>query len=330
MEDTIALSSRIRLARNYEDFAFPSRMNQELAQSVLDRTMQSLQAAPDLGVPHMVRMADLSQLAREELVEQHRISPELARRDEGALVELLEGSVYVMINEEDHLRIQAILPGLSLGEALEKANRTDDALERGGYAFDPRYGYLTACPTNAGTGMRASVMLHLPALTLLSQIGPIIRSVSRIGLTVRGIYGEGSQANGNMYQLSNQVTLGRNESEILHALGEAALQVMQRERDARKLMLERNRIGLEDRLLRSYGILSNARKMSLREFMQRMSDVRLAMDLSLLPLQADTLDALLLDAQPAALQRRAGEELSAEEQNVQRANLVREELQAVG
>lgn len=245
-------------------------------------------------------------------------------------MELLEGSVYVMINEEDHLRIQAILPGLSLGEALEKANRTDDALERGGYAFDPRYGYLTACPTNAGTGMRASVMLHLPALTLLSQIGPIIRSVSRIGLTVRGIYGEGSQANGNMYQLSNQVTLGRNESEILHALGEAALQVMQRERDARKLMLERNRIGLEDRLLRSYGILSNARKMSLREFMQRMSDVRLAMDLSLLPLQADTLDALLLDAQPAALQRRAGEELSAEEQNVQRANLVREELQAVG
>jgi len=236
MPETIALSSRIRLARNFEEIPFPSHMNAEMAQKVLDKTMDCLKGQEaSLGEAHMVRMADLSLNARSELVEQHRISPELAGKDGGALIELMEGSVYVMVNEEDHLRIQAILPGLGLGEALMKANLTDDALEKGGYAFDSRYGYLTACPTNTGTGMRVSVMLHLPALTILQQIGPIIRSVSRIGLTVRGIYGEGSQANGNMYQLSNQITLGRNENEIVHALGEAALQVMQRERDARKV-----------------------------------------------------------------------------------------------
>ncbi len=330
MPETIALTSRIRLARNYEDIPFPPRMGEGMAQKVLDRTMQSLNGASGLGAAHMVRMAELSQSAREELVEQHRISPELSRKDDGALVELMQGSVYVMVNEEDHLRIQAILPGLSLGEALDLANRTDDALEKGGYAFDDRYGYLTACPTNAGTGMRASVMLHLPALTLLSQIGPIIRTVSRIGLTVRGIYGEGSQANGNMYQLSNQVTLGRNESEIVHALDEAALQVMQREREARASMLDRNALGTEDRLLRSYGILCNARRMTLREFMQRISDLRLAMDLGFVEVDPKTLDDLMLEAQPAAILRREGKPLSDEEQNAKRADLVRAALEAVG
>lgn len=331
MPETIALSSRIRLARNFEEIPFPSHMNAEMAQKVLDKTMDCLKGQEaSLGEAHMVRMADLSLNARSELVEQHRISPELAGKDGGALIELMEGSVYVMVNEEDHLRIQAILPGLGLGEALMKANLTDDALEKGGYAFDSRYGYLTACPTNTGTGMRVSVMLHLPALTILQQIGPIIRSVSRIGLTVRGIYGEGSQANGNMYQLSNQITLGRNENEIVHALGEAALQVMQRERDARKVLLDKNAVALEDRLLRSYGILCNARRMNLKEFMQRISDVRLAMDLGFVDVQPDALDRLMLAAQPAAIQRNEGRELSAEEQITLRAKIVRDELSAVG
>lgn len=327
--EQIALSSRVRLARNYQDIAFPSMMKDSDSTTVLARTKESLQKHTDLSPIHMVSMAELNTVARQELVERHMISLDLAKNEHGALIELMNQQVCVMVNEEDHLRIQAILPGLQLGKAMELANGVDEVLEEGGFAFDHTLGYLTACPTNTGSGMRASIMLHLPALTMLSQMGPIVRTVSRIGLTVRGLYGEGSEASGNMYQLSNQVTLGRNETEIIHMLNEAAMQVIARESEARSLMQSTNPLSIEDRLMRSYGTLLGARKIDIKEFMQRMSDVRLAMDMGFVSPRYEQLDLLMINAQPAAIQRALGIGSEQEAVNAERARLVRQALSPI-
>lgn len=330
MPDTIALSSRVRLARNYADIPFPMRMDEKGAKTVYDRTLANL-AGEAVEPIRAVRMEELSGVSRRVLMEQHKVSPQLIKNDDGALIELMNGGVYIMVNEEDHLRIQSILPGLALGTAMELACVADDKLEAGGYAFDEALGYLTSCPTNTGTGMRASVMLHLPALTMLSQIGPIVRTLSRIGLTVRGLYGEGSEAMGNLYQVSNQITLGRNEGDILRMLNGATLQVMDRERAARALLMEKNPVGIEDRLLRSYGIFVNARRMDVKESMQRISDIRLATDLKLIDdVEESKLNDLMQQIQPASLQVMVGEEMSKEREDVERARLIRETMEAVG
>ena len=212
-------------------------------------------------------------------------------------------------------------------QAAKIAREVDDGLEtQVTYAFDDQLGYLTACPTNTGSGMRASQMLHLPALTILRQMGAVGQAVDKLGLTIRGLYGEGSEAFGNLYQVSNQVTLGRTEEELVQAIREVGSQLADMERKARRTLLEKDRLTLEDRLMRSVGVLMYARRIGDKEFMQRWSDVRLASSLNLVDMDGSTLDSLLYRAQSAGIARRAGKELTAPERDQLRAEYVRAAL----
>ena len=327
LESDVAITSRVRLARNYRDIPFPPMMNEIWAGESVRRTQDALGAVPE-GREYTVRkLSELSENERMKMVEHHLISPALlAKGDTAAVMVSGQGDVSVMVNEEDHLRIQALLPGLSLGECYRRAGEVDDWIERSeDYAFDVEKGYLTSCPTNTGTGLRGSVMLHLPVLSMIRQIAPIVQAVGKIGLTVRGIYGEGTEAVGCLYQISNQVTLGRAEEDILESLAATARQLIEREGEARKRLFEQNHIELEDKLMRSWGIFTNARRMDSKEFMKLLSDVRLAVDLDILPggLRAK-IDSLMEDAQPASLNERFGGNVPAQERDRLRAQVVRE------
>lgn len=322
-KNTIAQSSRVRLARNFEDVPFPTRMTHKDGEAIIKRTANALQ-----GEPYTLRkMGDLSKNARGVMVEAHLISPELAAKDEAAVLLSDEKTVSIMIGEEDHLRVQAMLPGLQLGNAMQLADHADRTIEKGErFAFDNNWGYLTTCPTNTGTGMRASVMLHLAGLAMLSQTGQIIHAVSQLGLTVRGLYGEGSEASGHLYQLSNQTTLGRTEEEILKLISDTAEQVILRERAARDMLMQNNRTQLEDRLMRSWGVFTQARLMTSKEFMTRLSNARLASDLGFVPVPSETLDKLMMDVQPAMLERNAGKVLTNAQADELRAEIIRKTL----
>ncbi|MCL6445776.1 MAG: protein arginine kinase, partial [Alicyclobacillus sp.] len=237
-QDDIVLTSRIRIARNLEGLPFPVLQTDSHAQEVIQRVQQAL-ASPQvraLGQFELVRCSALSPLDRTVLVEKHLISRDLAEQARHGAVALRQDEVLsIMVNEEDHLRIQSIVPGLRLEEAWKLANAVDDALESQlTYAFHERFGYLTACPTNVGTGIRASVMMHLPGLVLTGQVQRMLTAVSQVGLTVRGLYGEGSEAIGNIFQISNQVTLGESEQEILQNLAGVVQQLIDRERTTRR------------------------------------------------------------------------------------------------
>ena len=236
-----------------------------------------------LGEFDTIKLSDLSELERRVLVEKHLISPNLANESRcGAVILSDNESVSIMINEEDHLRIQCLYPGFQIQEAWELASRIDDIFEEmADYAFDERRGYLTSCPTNVGTGIRASVMMHLPALVLSQQINRILSAVTQVGLAVRGIYGEGSEALGNLFQMSNQITFGQSEEEIIENLHSVARQIIEHESAARKRSLQNRSVRLEDRVNRSYGILSYAAIMDSKEAAQRLSDVRLGVDLGI-------------------------------------------------
>lgn len=324
--NVIALTTRVRLARNYADVPFPQRMSDHDYETIIERTQNALTAENYT----LKRMAALSKNARGCLVEERRISPELAAHDSGAVLLSEDRTISVMVGEEEHLRIQALLPGLQLGNAMQLADHADRTIERTErFAFDRRWGYLTSCPTNTGTGMRAGVMLHLAGLAMLSQTGQVIQAVSQLGLTVRGLYGEGSEASGHMYQLSNQVTLGRTEEEILKLLGDTAEQIIGKERAARQLLLERDRIGLEDKLMRSCGVFANARLMTVKEFMNRLSNARLAADLGLIRISQAQLTELMNEVQPATLERSAGRTLTQKERDILRAEIIRKRLTAL-
>jgi protein arginine kinase len=232
-----------------------------------------------------------------------------------------------MVNEEDHLRIQGLLPGMQLERVAGLAYELDDKLGANAeYAFDSQLGFLTTCPTNTGTGLRASVMMHLPALSVAKRISNIVQGVGKFGLTVRGIYGEGSEALGNLYQLSNQVTLGRSEDDIIKMLTGVAAQTAANERAVRKKLITQDRAALEDRLLRSLGIVSSARLMDATELMKRYSDLRLASSLGIIKLPLIELDRLMMDMQPASLNVSSGRELNEREQKQYRAEALRKKI----
>lgn len=326
--DDVVLSSRVRLARNYRDIPFPSMMNDVWAAETIRRTCDAASTLPDASSYAFVRLSDLSAIQRQEMVEQHVISRDLLRSADLAAVLLgKDNKVSIMVNEEDHIRLQVLLPGTDVEQAAKIAREVDDGLEtQVTYAFDDQLGYLTACPTNTGSGMRASQMLHLPALTILRQMGAVGQAVDKLGLTIRGLYGEGSEAFGNLYQVSNQVTLGRTEEELVQAIREVGSQLADMERKARRTLLEKDRLTLEDRLMRSVGVLMYARRIGDKEFMQRWSDVRLASSLNLVDMDGSTLDSLLYRAQSAGIARRAGKELTAPERDQLRAEYVRAAL----
>jgi protein arginine kinase len=319
--DTV-VSSRIRVARNIKGIPFPYLASDEQTGKVQELVTGAAAARKDdFRDFTLLLMEKLPALDKQVLVEKHLISPFLARESHhGALLLRQDEAVSIMINEEDHLRIQAILPGLQLEEAWREADRFDDLLEAGvNYAFDESLGYLTACPTNVGTGLRVSVMFHLPALIMTKQVNRLLGALSQVGLAVRGIYGEGTEIVGNLVQVSNQITLGQPEEEIIRNLYGVTRQIIEQEQAARQALLNDSRARLADRGWRALGLLKFAQIMSSQEAMQLLSDVRLGYDLGLIKgVDRKLLNELLVIIRPASLQFLAGRELSADERDLER------------
>lgn len=324
----VALSTRVRLARNLADVAFPPRMDGEAAGRVTAAVEAALaDLTGEVGPVDFYRLGEVPPLERRALVEKHLISVQLARQADWAGVVLRpDESVSVMVNEEDHLRIQCLCPGLQVEKAWELAERVDDALERRlSFAYSPRLGYLATCPTNTGTGLRASVMMHLPGLVMSGKAGSLFNALSRVGVAVRGLYGEGSDGAGNIFQISNQVTLGSAEREVLGNLRGVGEQVVDRERAARKRMHRERKDELEDRVWRAYGILTTARSIASREALAHLSDLRLGADLGVLPqVEPRVFNELLVRTSPAFLQVAEGRELSPAGRDALRAALIRQ------
>ncbi|MCI0378171.1 MAG: protein arginine kinase [Gemmataceae bacterium] len=333
-EADIVISSRIRLARNLSSFPFSSRASThqkaEIEQMLKDRLVK-LEAESRLDY---LPLPALTPLDRQLLVERQLISRELANADgpRGVAVANQE-TVSVMVNEEDHLRLQAMRSGFALDEAWTDIDRLDDLLEeRINYAFSEEFGYLTACPTNVGTGMRSSVMLHLPALVLTKQIEKVFRALQKINLAVRGLYGEGSRASGDFYQISNQVTLGKSETTILTEIREVIPQIISYERQARSTLTRESRQALHDRVNRAVGTLRSATMMTSEETMDLLSSVRLGVNMGLLEdtISIPTVNELFLQTQPAHLQKLMGASLDGEERNSARARYLRNRLREAG
>ena len=329
-ESDIVLSSRVRLARNIHQYVFPIAADKESAHEVISTISTCIsEESEEAENLEMLMMEELKPVEKRVLVEKHLISPNLAEQAKyGAVLMNADESVSIMVNEEDHIRIQCLAPGFQLEEVLQRANEIDDRLEKKvDYAFDEKRGYLTSCPTNVGTGLRASVMMHLPALVLSKKMSRIIPAINQLGLAVRGIYGEGTEAQGNIFQISNQMTLGKSEEDIMEDLAGVVMQVIQQERAARKQLQDGLKLQLEDKLFRSLGTLENCRIIQSKEAAKCLSDVRLGIDLEILPgISKTILNELMILTQPGFLQQYAGEVLTPEERDIRRATLIRERI----
>ena len=325
----IVLSTRVRLARNLRREPFTHRAREDQLRGVLQRVERAAAAAPSLAGGAFLPMHELAPLERRFLVERHLVSQELSEvaRPRGLFVAPGE-RLSLMINEEDHLRLQSLVSGLMLGDAWSLADQADDELDGAlEYAYHEEWGYLTACPTNAGTGLRASALIHLPALVLTKQIEKVLKGIMQMGLAVRGLYGEGSDVVGNLFQISNQTTLGPSEKETLESLERVTRQILAAEERARETLLRDARIQIEDKVYRAFGSLRYGRTMTTAEVVNLCSAVRLGVAIGLPelpPLRA--LNELLVLTRPAHLQRRLGRELEPPERNVHRADFVREYL----
>ncbi|ALS26142.1 protein arginine kinase [Paenibacillus cisolokensis] len=327
----IVISSRVRIARNIRHYPFPMLATNQHSREVMEKLLAVAKSGKlkEIGGFDTFVLSDLNELERRILVEKHLISPNLANESRnGALILGHNEAVSIMINEEDHLRIQCLYPGFQIREAWELASRIDDIFEAEvEYAFDEKRGYLTSCPTNVGTGIRASVMMHLPALVLTQQINRILSAITQVGLTVRGLYGEGSEALGNLFQISNQITLGQSENEILDNLYSVARQIIEHEKAARERLMAESRMQVEDRVRRSYGILANAAIMESKEAAQRLSDVRLGIDLGLIRnVRPQILNEMMVMTQPGYLQYLFDEKMSPDQRDIRRAELIRKQL----
>jgi len=330
--DRIVMSSRVRLARNLRKFPFPGWAKKAERMALYELVSPALASLPELQGAFAEAMDHLSPLDKQILVERHLISREHAAKGAGSgLVLDRNETLCVMINEEDHLRMQALRPGLQLRQAWTALDAVDSALEKVlDYAFDAQLGYLTACPTNLGTGIRASAMLHLPGLVLSEQINPVIQSVNKLGLAVRGLYGEGTEALGNVFQVSNQMTLGETEAAIIERLEKVVLQLLEHEENARASLLERRPRMVLNQIGRAYGVLANAHIIASKEAMNLLSLLRLGVDLGLFPgVDRSLTDELFLITQPAHLQRLQAEELDADQRDEVRAELIRARLKSV-
>ena len=323
----VVVSTRVRLARNLKQYPFPARASASQREAVERQVKDALLSGNSI-LSKEFRFVPLENTTQEEavsLVERHIVSPEFIadRRGKAVLISADE-SISIMVNEEDHLRIQVLREGFSLKEAAETADRIDTLLsENLDFAFDPELGYLTQCPTNLGTGLRASVMLHLPGLTESGAMSRIASNLSKLGLTIRGTYGEGSKSIGALYQLSNQITLGLSENEAIENLRSITVQLMEEERKARAQMSEE--IAWQDKIDRAAGVLKSARVLSSSEFMELLSYIRLGLSTGVLQgVTTQELNALMVNAQPATLMARAGKQLDETQRDVLRADMARE------
>ncbi len=330
-ESDVVISSRVRVARNLAEFPFPHRLSDETAEQVINVVSLAVNNTENQGIEslEMTRMDELTPVERQILVEKHLVSPDLLDNYKNKAVVLNDDeSVSIMINEEDHLRLQCLLPGLQLYEAWNRLSSIDDMLEKTlDYAFDERLGYLTACPTNVGTGIRASLMLHLPGLALVNQISGVLSTISKLGFAVRGLYGEGTEATGNLFQISNQVTLGQTEEDIIAGIVSVTGQIIASERSTRQALFKERREHIEDRVGRAWGLLKHARIITSEEAMKLFSDLRLGRNLNIIEsIPPDLITELMIMTRPAFLLKMSGKELSPFERDVQRAELIRTKL----
>jgi len=325
----IVISSRIRLARNLDKFPFPHWADKKQSEDILEVIEKARESIGYLRSSTLFKLADLDGLDKQFLVERHLMSHEHAQKtDHKAVIIDDEEILAVMINEEDHLRMQLMQSGFNLFEAWNAINKIDDAFANElSFAFLSDWGYLTACPTNTGTGMRGSVMLHLPALVMTQQINRVLAAIAKLSFTTRGLYGEGTQASGNFFQISNQVALGHSEEEIIENINSLIRQIIEQENQSREAMLSKNRAMLEDRINRSLAILKSARIISSQETIELLSMVRLGADLGIIKdIDARRINELFIITQPAHLQKIENKKLTSQERDVKRAGLIRDRL----
>ncbi len=328
----IVLSSRVRFARNLRNFPFPGWAKKPDRQKALELILPAVEQLPEMSTSFSDSMDNVVAIDKQVLVERHLISREHAAKNVGSGVVINDKeTVSVMINEEDHLRMQALKSGLQLKNVFKLIDKVDSELEESlDFAFSPKLGYLTACPTNVGTGMRASAMVHLPAMVLSDQINQVVQAVNKLGLAVRGLYGEGTEALGNVFQVSNQVTLGEKENDVIERLNKVILQIIEHEENARTTLLEKKPRIVYDQLGRAYGILTNAHTVSSKEALNLLSLLRMGVDLELFPTGTrGVVDELFIISQPAHVQKAAERKLTAEERDSFRADLIRQRLKNV-
>lgn len=323
-ESDVVLSTRIRLARNIKEFEFPNRYSKEESKKILEK-LQEITISLGYGLK-FIKLKDIDDITKISLIEKHLLSPEFAMSKENNKAVLIndDENICIMINEEDHIRMQVFSAGLDLENLLNLSKEIDEKLENlVNYAYSNKYGYLTSCPTNVGTGMRASVMVHLPALTATGNIGKVLQAVNNFGMNIRGIYGEGSQSQGNVYQIFNNQSLGISELEIIKNVRAITEKVIEQERLARKY-LTKNSIELEDKVYRAYGILSNCKKISSEECNKLLSDIKLGTDLGIIQELTDLkVNELEIYTMPANLQKYIGEVCDEYTRDIKRAEVIK-------
>lgn len=325
----IVISSRIRFARNLDKIAFPHWANKKQSKQVCDTIEEAAGKIDALKRAAVFKLADLDSVDKQFLVERHLMSYEHAQKTDSKAVIIDEDEIIsIMVNEEDHLRIQVMQSGFNLFEAFNIINALDDSFSRElSYAFSPEWGYLTACPTNTGTGMRGSVMLHLPALVMTRQINQVLAAIAKLSFATRGLYGEGTQATGNFFQISNQVSLGHSETEIIDNINGLIRQIIEQENQARQLLLEQNRSMLEDKINRSFGILKSAHIINSQETTELISLVRLGCNLGMVKdINRRDINELFIITQPAHLQKIENKKLTSAERDLKRAEIIRSRL----
>jgi len=324
-ESDVVLSTRVRLARNLKDVPFVGHMSKKDAQTILDK-MESI--LPSLGYGlKLLKLKDMDNITKLSLIEKHLISPEFVSNtdDTRAIVINDEENICIMLNEEDHIRIQVLSSGLDLEQTLNLAIEIDEKLQDLiNYAFSEKYGFLTACPTNVGTGLRASVMVHLPALTMTGNARKVLEAANSFGMNIRGVYGEGSKSQGDVYQISNKQSIGVSEKEIINNLKAITDKIIEQERLARKY-LGKKQLDLEDKVYRAYGVLTNARRISSEEAKELLSTVKLGVDMGIIKELDDLkVNKLILYTKPANLQKRIGKAIDSYERDIKRAEVIKD------
>ena len=325
----IVMSSRTRLARNLDKLSFSQWADKKQQEDILSASLDAARSVSYLKDALFLRLKDLSEVDRLFMVERHLMSPEHTKDVEfKALIVDPKEIISIMINEEDHLRIQILQSGLNLMECWRIIDSLDTELSKKlSFAYSTKWGYLTACPTNTGTGLRGSIMLHLPSLVFTGQIGKILQATAKLGLNIRGLYGEGTEASGNLFQVSNQVSLGRTEEDIIDNIERIINQIIAREEATRRNIISKNKDALVDRVWRAYGTLESAHIITSNETIALLSAVRLGVDLGVVKnMDRRTVNELLILTQPAHLQKLEGKVLSSSERDIKRAELIREKL----
>ncbi len=330
-DSDVVVSSRVRLARNFKGYPFPFRMSKEQQEEILEKTKNAIFKGNEFMQKDFsfTDISSLNTIERYALVEKHIISKEIVNnKNHSGLILSSDEKISIMVNEEDHLRIQCLESGMKMDSAWETCNRIDLLLEEDiDFAFNESLGYLTCCPTNLGTAIRVSAMLHLPALTMTGYIRTILDACGKLGIAVRGLYGENTEATGNMFQLSNQVTLGKNEEDIIKSIKNITYQIIEQERILREELYKQNKHKFEDRIFRSYGVLQNARIINTDECLKKLSDVRLGVDMGIITeIKITSINEIMLMIQPGGLQKVANKEITPEERDVIRAELIRQKL----